>query len=243
MPPVKRNNQIFIVRFLSLLVTLAASLAPVRNSVEASYDTLHGRASITLAGGENGLEAIELDPFVQSVVNGQSDQVVGVYVPGVLALPVTQQPAGQPGYVADVPDLATQFSLADPYNTIGLLAHNTQAGIRFSELDKDQIVIIVYGDGRLEHYEVSGIRKFRAFSPNSVHSDFEDLASPGSLLSASQVFEQIYSPGEQVVFQTCIYADGNYSWGRLFVTAEPVETFPVNMQKFERIFQLFEQNN
>src|SRR5687767_9959562 len=53
-----------------------------------------------------------LDDFAASLKNGQAGQVVGVYVPQVLALPVTQQPANQAGYVNEIRGFATQFGLA-----------------------------------------------------------------------------------------------------------------------------------
>jgi len=53
------------------------------------------------------------------VVNGQAKEVRGVYVPGILALRVLQQPQGDPGLVLRVDGVATQFRLAARNRVIG----------------------------------------------------------------------------------------------------------------------------
>lgn len=75
-----------------------------------------------------------LDEFVASIKNGQKNTVVGIYVPGILALPVGQQPTDEAGYVTRKPDQLTQFNLAERYGTIGILAHNDLAGSDFSTI-------------------------------------------------------------------------------------------------------------
>jgi hypothetical protein len=47
------------------------------------------------------------------------------------------------------------------------------------------------------------------------------MENGGAQLSSTDLFNQMYTGGNKVVFQTCIYANGNWSWGRLFVTATP----------------------
>ena len=54
-----------------------------------------------------------LNNFVDSLINGQSNTLRGVYVPGFLALPIVQQPRGNTGFVSEKPGTATQFQLAD----------------------------------------------------------------------------------------------------------------------------------
>ena len=58
-----------------------------------------------------------LESSLKSVENGNPDQVVGVYVVGLMALPVVQQPYGSPAYVSEQPEVATQFGNGDR-NTI-----------------------------------------------------------------------------------------------------------------------------
>ena len=80
--------------------------------------------------------------------------IQGVYVPGTLALRVMQQPAAEPESVPAMDGVATQFSPAVQSRVIGLLAHNDLAGASFSSLRIGQEVRIVYGDGRVEYYQV-----------------------------------------------------------------------------------------
>jgi hypothetical protein len=159
--------------------------------------------------------------FIASVMNGNADQVVGVYVPGVLSLPIVQQPRSNSGFVSSKPGVATQFRMAAEYGTIGLLAHNTLSGDAFFGLQSGQYVDIIYGDGAVKKYQISGIFQYQALSPNSPHSDFIDLANGNRRQTARDLFFQVYTGGDRVVFQTCLAADGISTWGRHFVIGFP----------------------
>ena len=159
--------------------------------------------------------------FIDSVTNGRAGEVVGIYVPGVLALPVGQQPKGNAAYVTREKGQTTQFDLAGRYGTVGILAHNDLAGADFSNIQVDQYAIVVYGDGQLEYFLVSAIEKYQALSPTSTYSDFVNQDGSSEKLTANQLFKHIYGPGDRLVFQTCIEAQGNPSWGRMFIIADP----------------------
>lgn len=165
----------------------------------------------------------DLDQFIFSVENGQAGQLVGVYVPLTLSLPVVQQPSGQPVYVSERPGIVTQFGMAAQYGTIGLLAHNTLAGSEFYKLKKGQQVVLVYGDGKTRSYAITAVRHFQALQPNSPYSDFVSLEGDSQKITSADLFSQMYSQGNQLVFQTCIDQNGNSSWGRLFITATPLD--------------------
>src|SRR5512133_2745524 len=120
---------------------------------------------------DNTLPA-DLVNFVQSVQNGQANQLAGVYVENSFALPVVQQPADQPVYVSDKPGVVTQFGMAAQYGSTGLLAHNTLAGSVFSSLEVGQQIALVYGAGGVRFYTVKEIRRYRALQPESPYSFF-----------------------------------------------------------------------
>lgn len=162
-----------------------------------------------------------LNEFVNSVVNGHGDIVAGIYIPGLMALPVGQQPKGNPGYVTRESLKGTQFNLAAKYGTVGILAHNDLAGAEFTSIRKNQYAIVVFGNGRLEYYMIDEIQKYQALSPTSTYSDFVDLNGSKEQLTASQLFNRIYGQGNRLVFQTCISAYGDPSWGRMFIIARP----------------------
>ena len=161
------------------------------------------------------------DNFVASVKNGDPHSSVGVYVRGVLALKIVQQPENDPVYVSAEMGTATQFRLAAMYGTLGLLAHNDRSGMQFFDLRRKQEVDIVYGDGKVRRYYVKTIRHFKPISSENPYSDFLDMDNGGDWVTSSQVFQRVFVGSDQVVFQTCIAADGNPTWGRLFVTAMP----------------------
>ncbi len=161
-----------------------------------------------------------LDEFIEEVANGEADELRGIYVSDVFAFLVVSQPEDNPAYVSSQKDTLTHFGIASRYETTGLLAHNYLAGKFFSRLEDGQMIYLVYGDGTVESYAVTQSMRFQALTPNSVTSNFVDLAN-GESYSASRLFSEIYNRPGQLVLQTCIYADGENSWGRLFIIAEP----------------------
>lgn len=179
----------------------------------------------------NSTTVLPLQDFVQSVTNGDRNTVVGIYVPGVLALPVGQQPSGNAGFVTREPDKVTQFSQAGQYGTVGILAHNDLAGAQFSNIQMNGYAIVVYGDGRQEYYMINAIEKYQALSPTSTYSDFINMDGSNQRLSAGQLFSHIYGKGERLVFQTCILANGDPSWGRLFIIATPATSQVLSVVK------------
>ena len=166
-----------------------------------------------------------LGTFVNRVKNGQADEVRGVYVPKLFAFPVLQQPAGDHGFVSPGKDSVTQFRLASRFGSTGLLAHNYLAGQEFFSLEKGTVLYLVYGDGRLLTFMVTDILHYQALEPASTASPFVRLQDD-ALLTASELFAEVYNRDGIVVLQTCLSREGNLSWGRLFVIAEPYSPAP-----------------
>jgi len=165
----------------------------------------------------------ELDRFVDRVALDGSGDLAGVFVPEIFALPVLQQPTGQSGYVSSQDESVTQFSLPEPYGVVGLLAHNYLSGEDFFKLETGQQVALVYRDRRVQFYQINRIERFQALTPNSLYSDFVNLADPQQQpISSTRLFEQVYTTENQLIFQTCIKAGGNASWGRIFIIADPI---------------------
>lgn len=175
----------------------------------------------------NQTQLLSLNSFAASVQNSNPYQITGIYVEDVMAFPIVQQPSGQAGYVSTQNGAVTQFGLASNYGSIGLLAHNHLAGAQFFNITNGSIISLVYGNGRVEYYKVSIVKQYQALSPNSVYSQFVNLAQPDVTLSSSDLFYQTYGLGNVLVLQTCILANNDPSWGRLFIIAEPFEYLPV----------------
>lgn len=161
--------------------------------------------------------------FISSVKNGHPSALTGVYVPGVLAYSVVQQPGADAAFVSTKPGTITQFGMATQYKSIGLLAHDFLAGASFTQLKPGQEVVLVYGDSSLKKYQITEVQRYQALSPSSPSSNFIDLNN-NSKLSAEQLFYRTYGQGKSsLIFQTCISTDKVSSWGRLFVIARPME--------------------
>jgi hypothetical protein len=170
---------------------------------------------------ENALP--DMQTFIASVTNGQRGIPAGVYVPGVLALKIVQQPKDNPAFVSAVPNILTQFEMASRYLTVGLLAHNFLAGTQFFKIRLNQEIVLVFGDGKLKDYSVSDIKSYQALSPNDPYSNF--LGPDGqNTLSSEEVFKEVYAKGNQLVFQTCIQKGNEDSWGRLFIIANEMNS-------------------
>jgi len=161
-----------------------------------------------------------LAEFSKKVKNGQADVLRGVYVTNVLALPIVQQPSTDAGFVSTNDGEATQFQMAARFGNIGLLAHNHLAGKSFLTLTVGQEISLIYGDGGIEYFVVKEVLKYQALKPTSPYSSFRNL-DKDEVLSARQMFKRVYLGDRHVAFQTCFAADGNQSWGRLFVIAIP----------------------
>ncbi len=195
-----------IVLTFALLLLVSATFIPYYS---VSADALTSAPSVP-----------DINSFVLSVNNGDGTTPRGVYADGAFALPIVQQPASNPGYVSIQLNVVTQFGMASSYGNVGLLAHNTLSGQYFFTLIPGDRIRLVYGDGRIENFKVTNIYSYQATSPSSTSSDFIDL-STNERLTASQLFNKVYTGPRHITFQTCIAANGNSSWGRLFVIAEP----------------------
>jgi hypothetical protein len=158
--------------------------------------------------------------FAKSVQDGQKGVLRGVYVENVLAFPIVQQPTDSDGYVSSHDGEITQFNIVAKYGNVGLLAHNHLAGKVFSQLAIGEKVKLIYGDGHAEIFVIQEILQYQALQPTSPYSNFKNL-NKDETLTAQQMFQRVYLGDHHVTFQTCINANGESSWGRLFVIATP----------------------
>lgn len=152
----------------------------------------------------------------------QSNTLSELVLDDSTTLKITTQPTGNSNFVSPLSNTLTEFQLALEYDTFGLLAHNYLAGRYFFQILPGQEIKLVYSDNRTATFKVTQIKKYQALSPNSPVSDFTDLAT-GEYLTASQLFRKMYGDHSgHLILQTCIYANQNPTWGRLFVVAEPM---------------------
>jgi hypothetical protein len=216
-----RKPALPFVNVLALLIVFSLAFSPVPAAAQIPVTGAGGRSPAA------DVVPLTLQAFAAQVQNGSATQITGLYVEGVFALPVVAQPSGQAGYVSTAPNTVTYFSAAAGFGSYGFLAHNYLAGANFFNVRAGQIVAVVYGDGHYQTFRVNAIRRFQATNPTSPYSSFIDLAQ-GSTLTYTDLFYQTYGVNGQLVLQTCIAAEGNDSWGRLFVLATPYVPEPAN---------------
>lgn len=221
------NNQFaqFKKRFL-LIALLGAFLLALALPVQALADEPRAPSLSTLS------------EFIEEIRDDSGDTLRGVYVPGVMAYPIIQQPAGNAGYVSNRDAELTQFRMASAYGTVGLLAHNYLAGASFQNIERGNVIILVYGDGRTQTFLVEDIQRYQALQPFSPYSNFRDLDTE-SILTAEQLFNKVYRGDFHLTLQTCIEHEGNLSWGRLFIIAKPFT--PVKEKALDLVRQQYRE--
>jgi hypothetical protein len=160
--------------------------------------------------------------FLERISPAEPDQVAGVFSPNLLALLVEQQPPNHSLYVTDKVGYATQFARPARYDVIGLLAHNTNSGILFYDLDLGSPVYLAYGDGAVNLYRVEMIEDYQKLEPGNFRSDYVQLSS-GQVMSTNAVFDRFYRNGPHLILQTCLEFEGDYNWGVRFILARPVD--------------------
>jgi len=216
------ENFTFTVLFiLSQLLSTGFATTALIPVTKDSYRTINQREHHYLS----------LHAFAAAVEGGNPNHITGIFVPRVLAQRVVRQPKSDPAFVSSEPDSVTQFNLANKYGSLGFLAHNYLSGVLFFNLQQGDVVYIVYGDGSSKRFKINEIRRFKALKPNSPYSDFIDLNNDKTVLPAKDLFFQTYGQANHIILQTCIEKEGNQSWGRLFVMAEPIENFHVQTRK------------
>lgn len=184
---------------------------------QAPLDETHAEA---LTGSADA----ELAAFVESVRNQKQGTVAGIYAPGLFAMPVTGQPSGDESFISEEDYVLTQYATPAQYGVIAVLAHNyLNSGKLLAQLSPTQEVYVVFGEGKVAGYAVSAVQYYHALSPHDTRSDFRDLNGPGGeVLTYDQLFTRVYTQKDKLVFQTCLEANGEISWGRIFILADPI---------------------
>jgi hypothetical protein len=203
------RTPIRLILTFTFLTIIFSSLLPSRN-VQA----------LTGPFDQAGLPSLE--DFTLQVNNGQAGQLRGIYIPGILAARVVQQPVGMDDFVSPWQNVITQFGLASRLGSTGLLAHNYLAGDAFGLLQEGQEIELIDGSGRVSTFTVTEILRYQALDSDDTATHLLDLEGQTSITSAD-LFNRVYSRPGQVIFQTCIKKDGDPSWGRLFVIASPLD--------------------
>jgi hypothetical protein len=220
-----KNIRIFGLLIILVLTTLVSPVA-------AKQIPLTGEANFYSETIDINYQKISFQTFSQFIksvtIEKSGSHFTGIISPKMFTLPITQQPAGQPGFVSNEPEKITEFALANQYGSTGLLAHNHLAGAYFSSLQVNDLLIMVNANKEYKFYRIEKISAFQALSPNSPYSNFVDLDNTSRTLNATDLFMEVYTAEGSLVLQTCIALGDELSWGRLFIQAFPVEEVNFN---------------
>jgi len=163
----------------------------------------------------------DLEKFVKAVTTGETGRVTGLFAPGLGHYYVIQQAPGNDTRVSPVDGVLTQYRRPSTGGVVGLLAHNYAAGIRFTQFEAGDLIYVVYGDGAVHTYRLTGFQRYQAVNRDDAGSNLIDL-SDGRVQSADAVYRRIYTGAPHLVLQTCLSNDGDLKWGRLFILAEKI---------------------
>lgn len=197
------------ISILTLLLIFSLALLPVPAGALGSLPASSG-LSVFTSGVDSGK-------------NGEPVFLRELDLAGLETFPIVQQPNGNSVFVSSGQNYVTEYQTASKYGSVGLLAHNYLAGQYFFRISQGQEIKLAYSDGSSRTFVVTNIQRYQALTPDSPSSDFIDLRT-GENLTATQLFWKTYGKGTgYLILQTCIFAEENPSWGRLFVIAEPIE--------------------
>ncbi|MBI9049282.1 MAG: hypothetical protein JEZ00_07680 [Anaerolineaceae bacterium] len=215
---IESSTKIILIMIFVLLLSLL--IAPL--SIHANEIPVTGFETQVSANQTNAA-LLPLDSFVEFLINGNEEQIVGIYIDDVFAQKVVQQPESDAAYVSPFNNQITDFGMVSKLTgNIGMLAHNYLSGEHFSDFAPGDIIHVVYGNGDVENFVVDRLESYQALSPHNVYSDFVNLDT-NQKYNATQLFETVYGGSYHLTFQTCIRSGDEYSWGRLFVIATPVD--------------------
>lgn len=160
-----------------------------------------------------------LSELIARLVNRQDLFQLGVYVPGVMALPVIQQPVDNNLFVSTKGSVLTQFNEASMNGILGILAHNFLAGGLFYEIGLGEDIWIVKGIDTFTHYRVSSIEQYQRVKKAGAPDEYIDL-STNEELSTREVFSRYYDGEHHLTLQTCLERNGDGDWGLTFIVAD-----------------------
>jgi hypothetical protein len=207
----------------SVQITRAVEIQPGSSRQPENTSQATSAQDPAAATGVDNLPTREA--FIHQVWDGQAGSLRGLYVPGLLALRVVQQPDGLIDFISYDEGSATEYQSPRLFGVIGLLAHNFLSGRFFLQILPGQNATLIYGDGQTAEYQVTEIRDYERLTEQDMHSDFRDLET-GQIISADQVFRTHYKGAGRLTLQTCLENDGNWNWGIRMITALPVHPAP-----------------
>ena len=215
------KNKILSILILIIFITTSLISPAANNIIPVTAEAELSREFVNL--NFQTINFTKFNQFIKSVTSKRAgNQIVGLIAPKHFNLPITQQPTGRADFVSSEPEVVTEFSLSKQYGSTGLLAHNHLAGSNFSSLKENDLIVLVTANKEYKFFKIEKISSYQALSPNSPYSNFVDLTDSSRVLSAVDLFLEVYTQEDSLVIQTCIAQGNEASWGRLFIQAFPV---------------------
>lgn len=227
-PLVGRWHAVVLMLCLVFVALLAAQAQPSLQPVAAQARKASTRLVTGIAGGRRPLGSAlwrsdaaneSLSELINRLTSRQDLFQLGIYVPGVMALPVIQQPENNSLFVSTKRSVLTQFNEANANGILGLLAHNFLAGGLFYNIGLGQDIWIIEDIDTFKHYRVSSIEQYQRVKKAGAPDEYIDL-NTNEELSTREVFSRYYAGEHHLTLQTCLEREGDGDWGLTFIVAD-----------------------
>jgi len=146
-----------------------------------------------------------LEEFRRSVMNGNANQLTGIWVEDILAFKVSP---GTHSYAPSTRNTASVYSWADDHGVTALLIHNYLGGTLLYQLNAGMYIAVVYGNGGVDWYLSRGGTWYEArnYSPSGFKGPFR-IWSCGDCdfdISVQDIRWRHYAGTPHLAFQTCV---------------------------------------
>jgi hypothetical protein len=150
-----------------------------------------------------------LETFRRHVMNGNPDQLTGIWVEDVLAFHVQQ---GLTSRAPEVKDTLSIYNWAWKNGVVGLLIHNYRGGTQLYQLNPGVGIAAIYGNGGVDWYLSRGGTWYesRTAPSGGFAGPFRIWSCDGCAfdVSSRDLHNRHYAGNHRLAFQTCVRSEG-----------------------------------
>ncbi len=181
-----------------------------------------------------------LEEFRRGVMNGNANQLTGIWVEDILAFRVQ---AGLTTYAPTSDDALSIYRWAWEHGVVGLLIHDYRGGTKLYQLYPGTMIAAIYGNGGVDWYVSRGGTWYEAKTVSSrgfagpfrtwscTECDFD--------LTVQNLRQRHYAGNHHLAFQTCVTAGGRMGFVIIEAYLADVQPLPQdadeNLETWKRI--------
>jgi hypothetical protein len=171
--------------------------------------------------------------FLLLLLQCKPTQESDIIFPNVPPMKIVQQPYKNYNWISDFTNVFTQ--LAQPRSIYGTKVFSIHTYGNDNVLYDLKVGDIIFyrtkittnecsNEIYLNFYQVKEIYHYQAVQPLNPRTPLIDLET-NETFSSTRIFDKLFGNNKRILFQTCIFKDGNTSWGRLFIVATKLTNY------------------